>query len=275
MTLSEAVRAGLREPLVHFLGAGLLVFAFSALTGSRVDPESRTITVTAEQVQQLGERWTQTWQRPPTQTEIDGLIRDSIKEEVYYREAIRLSLDQDDAIIRRRLRSKMEYLAASTVETAVPDEATLQAWLDKFPQKYAADPAYDFDQIYLKSGDEAAAGAMLDMLRKGAGWASLGDPISLPKSLEATPQREVVRIFGDDFAEAVGRQTVGGWVGPIQSGFGFHLVRVRSARLSKKPKLVDVRQVVENDWRAATLKNRETKAYHTLLDSYSIKIAKP
>jgi peptidyl-prolyl cis-trans isomerase C len=275
MTLRDWVRAGLAEPLVHFLAAGLLVFAFSSMTGGGVDPESRTITVTAQQVQQLGERWMQTWQRPPTQAEIDGLIRDSIKEEVYYREATRLGLDQDDAIIRRRLRSKMEYLAASEAETALPDEATLQAWLDKSPQKYIADPVYDFDQIYLNASDDAAARDMLDALAKGAEWQAFGDPISLPKSLEATPKREVARIFGDDFAAALGGQAVGGWVGPISSGFGRHLVRVRAARLSKKPRLADVRQAVENDWRTATIKDREARAYQTLLDGYTVRIAKP
>ena len=80
----------LQEPFVHFLIAGLALFAFFAVRGEEVDPESRTITIDEAQVSRLAASWQQTWQRPPSPTEIDNLIRDHIKEEVYYREAIRL-----------------------------------------------------------------------------------------------------------------------------------------------------------------------------------------
>jgi peptidyl-prolyl cis-trans isomerase C len=100
----------LREPLVHFLAAGLAVFAFAALRDAPVDPASRTIIVSEKQVSRLVAQWQTAWGRTPTQREIDALIRDHIKEEVYYREAQRLGLDEDDPIIRRRLRAKMEDL---------------------------------------------------------------------------------------------------------------------------------------------------------------------
>ena len=274
-----AVRLLLREPLVHFLLAGFAVFLFWAWRGDSPDPASRTITITAEQVQRLAERWSQTWQRAPSQVEIDGLIRDYIKEEVYTREAKQLGLDVDDAVIRRRLRSKMEFLAGAQVENATPDEATLQAWLNKNPQKYAADAAYSFDQIYLKSDGEVVprerAQAALKQLSTGADWRALGDPISLPRSLEAAPKNEVAREFGDAFAATLAAQKPGGWVGPIASGFGAHLVRLRRVKTSVTPTLDQARQAVENDWRATTLKLREDKAYQALLDGYRIKIAKP
>jgi peptidyl-prolyl cis-trans isomerase C len=99
-----------------------------------------------------------TWRRPPQPQEIDALIRDYIKEEIYYREAKRLGLDEDDTVIRRRLRSKMEYLASAQVESAQADDTTLQAWLNKYPARFARDATYSFDQIYLGENgrDEAA-----------------------------------------------------------------------------------------------------------------------
>ena len=179
MQLSERLKPLLREPLVHFLLAGLAVFLFSAWRGEEVDPASRTITIDEEQVSRLVASWQQTWQRPPTQAEIDGLIRDHIKGEIYYREAKRLGLDEDDTVIRRRLRAKMEYLAAAQVENATPDDATLQQWLDRNPARYTANAAYSFDQIYLAAQDEAAARHGLESPVMGA-VAPAGDDVIVP-----------------------------------------------------------------------------------------------
>ena len=264
---------------MHFLLAGLALFFFFAWRGDVVDPESRAITITERQVERLAASWTQTWQRPPKQAELDGLIRDYVKEEIYYREGLRLELDQDDAIIRRRIRSKMEFLASSELENVAPDDATLQALLDKNPQAYAADARYRFNQIYLSAQDEAAARAraaqMLAALNKGADWQKMGDAISLPRSPQNMDRTRIAADFGDAFAASLAGIKAGQWAGPIASGFGLHLVRIESVQASAKPSLADVRQRLENDWRAQTVKDREAKAYQTLLDGYTIKIAKP
>lgn len=277
--MNDKLRAAFKEPLVHFLLAGLALFLFFAWRGGAVDPESRTITITEAQVERLAANWAQTWQRPPTQAEIDGLIRDYVKEEVYYREGLRLGLDQDDMIIRRRIRSKMEFLASSELENEVPTDATLQALLDKNPQAYAADARFSFDQIYLTAQDEAAARArathMLASLNTGAEWQKLGDSISLPRSPDNIDRARIAADFGDEFAAALAGLKPGNWTGPVASGFGLHLVRIRAVHASAKPKLADVRQKLENDWRAQTVKDREAKAYQALLDSYTIRIAKP
>jgi peptidyl-prolyl cis-trans isomerase C len=279
MVLQDQLRAALKEPLVHFLLAGLALFLFFAWRGDAVDPESRTITITEEQVERLAANWTQTWQRPPSQTEIDGLIRDFVKEEIYYREGLRLGLEQDDPIVRRRIRSKMEFLAISELENEAPGDATLQALLDKNPQAYAAEASYSFDQIYLAAQDEAAARRratqILASVNNGTDWQTQGDAISLPRSPDNVDRARIASDFGDEFAAALASIKQGQWTGPIASGFGLHLVRIRAVRASTKPTLADVRQKLENDWRAKTAKDREAKAYQTLLDSYTIKIAKP
>lgn len=274
MSTSERLKPLLREPLVHFLLAGLAIFLFSAWRGEEVDPASRTITIDAEQVSRLVASWQQTWQRPPTQAEIDGLIRDHIKGEIYYREAKRLGLDEDDTVIRRRLRAKMEYLAAAQVENAMPDDATLQQWLDRNPGRYAARATYSFDQIYL--GQSAGAAERVQAaLAAGSDWSKLGGVISLPRSLENAPQGEIARDFGEGFVSAFAGLKAGQWSGPVRSGFGLHLVRIRAVKAAEKPKLADVRQAVENDWRAATTRAREAAAYQALLDGYTIRIAQP
>lgn len=279
MSANKRMRVALREPLVHFLLMGFALFLFFAWRGDAVDRESRTITITEEQVERLAANWTQTWQRPPSQTELDGLIRDFVKEEIYYREGLRLGLEQDDAIIRRRIRSKMEFFAISELENEMPGDATLQALLDRNPQAYAPDARYSFDQIYLAAQDETTARnrakQILASLKNGTDWQTLGDVISLPRSSDNADRTRIASDFGDEFAAALPGLKPGAWSGPISSGFGMHLVRIRAVQASTKPKLADVRQKLENDWRAQTVKDREAKAYQALLDGYSIKIAKP
>jgi peptidyl-prolyl cis-trans isomerase C len=276
----ERTARWLREPLVHFLIAGAAIFAFYAWRGDAVEVGDRRIVVREEQVQRLANIWSQTWQRPPSVKELDGLIRDYIKEEVYYREAIRLGLDTDDAIIRRRLRAKMEFLASSEAETMVARDAVLQAWLDAYPARYATDPLISFQSVYVStSGDEAAAlsraKALLAQLQGGAAPQGLGDPISLPKNLTRATAEAIDRQFGEAFAAKLIAVPKGVWSGPVTSGFGLHLVRIDAVGAAHPPKLSEVRQRVENDWRSATRLTRENQAYQMLLDGYDIKIERP
>ena len=269
----------LKEPLVHFVLAGLALFALFAWRGEDADPESRTITITEEQVGQLAANWVQTWRRPPTEAEMDGLIRDYIKEEIYYREGLRLGLDSDDMVIRRRIRSKMEFLAVSEAENAKPTDAQLQALLDRNPNAYATDTRYTFDQIFIDGSDLAAAqknaARILASLAKGTNWQDLGDSISLPRSVEKADKTRVSSDFGEEFTGGLGELKIGTWSGPIKSGFGLHIVRVRAVEASRTPTLAEARQELENDWRSQSAKDREAKAYQTLLDSYTIEIARP
>jgi peptidyl-prolyl cis-trans isomerase C len=271
VTLVERVKRFAREPLVHFLVAGALVFS---IWGGGGDSADRSIIVTEAQVRALTEQWEQQWHRQPTPAEVDGLIRDLIKDEVYYREAIRLGLDQDDIIIRRRMRSKMEFLVAAQTENEVPSEAELQRWLDTHRRDYANSPALSFDQIYI-GNDADRARAALAQLDKGADPATLALPLSVPPTLDATSAVEIDRQFGDGFANTIAALPPGRWAGPVASGFGQHLVRLRKQAPGTVPPLASVRQAVENDWREANRVRRENAAYQALLDGYTIRIAKP
>lgn len=282
MALRDRLRSLRHEPLVHFLLGGLAIFAFFAWRGTEVDPASRTIVIDRAQVESLSAQFGQTFRRSPEPREIDGLIRDYIRDEVYNREARRLGLDQDDQVIRQRLRQKMEYFARSSAESEQPSDAQLQRMLDANPTKYASGARINFDQVYLGQGSPAEidkrAKSLLARLRHGADWHASGAPLSVPRSMEGATTGEIEREFGDRFAEELSSLTgkpVRTWQGPVTSGYGAHLVRLRTVIAPTPPRLAEVRQQVENDWRAATVDAREKAAYQALLDGYTIRIDKP
>jgi len=154
--------------------------------------------------------------------------------------------------------------------------------LDADPARYASGARISFDQVYLGQGDPALlrqrAEAVLARLRRGDDWQGLGEPLSVSRSMESADRNAIGREFGDGFADELtksARQPSPEWRGPVASGYGAHLARLRAVALPRAPRLSEVRQQVENDWRAATLQAREAQAYQALLDGYEIRIEKP
>jgi len=202
-------RRVLREPLLHFAVLGLGLFAlFSAVGGE--DPGSRRIVVANGTLENLAATFALTWQRPPTQSELEGLVADHVREEILYREAVALGLDADDVIVRRRMRQKMELLAESFGESAEPDEADLEAWLREHPDRYRSETRLGLRQVYLsrdaRGADvESDAARLLETLRADStdDPSALGDPISLPGELRDAPLSEVARQFGEVFAAGI------------------------------------------------------------------------
>ena len=265
------MKQALREPLVHFIGAGSALFLLMAQLGGE-DSLDRSITINEADVARLASQWEQTWRRAPTQQQLDSLIRDYIKEEIYFRESMRLGLDVDDPVIRRRLRAKMEFLANAEIQNMEPTEAALQSFYAANKIRYAEKPAFSFDQQFLGEDEEIAKASILAI---NAAKPLQAQPLSVSASMDKAASDSIAREFGDAFADSLRNLPKGRWSGPVQSGFGWHAVRVRDVVASGTPPLSDIRQRVSNDWRAETQVAREAAAYQALLDGYDIRIAKP
>ncbi len=275
MTPRARAAALLREPLVHFLIAGALVFA--VLSGRPADSGERRIVVSEAVVTRLVDRWSQAFRRQPGQGEIDGLIRDWVRDQVYYREALRLGLDQNDDVVIKRMRNKMIALAAAEAEAREPTDGELQALLDKDPARYAPEPRYDFQQIYLGADNAAArsaADAAAASLNRGGAAAGFGVPSPLPARFADIASSEVAERFGDGFAAGLDGLQPGRWTG-LSSGVGVHVVRVTRRAAPAPPALADVHRRLENDWRAAAVTAAQDKAYRALLDGYDVVIETP
>lgn len=269
--IANVFKQALREPLVHFLAAGAVLFLVMGQFGSE-DTFDRSITINEAEVTRLASQWEQTWSRPPSAQELDSVIRDYIKEEVYFREAMRLGLDADDPIIRRRLRAKMEFLATAEIQNMEPSDAALQRFYAANKMRYAEKPTFSFDQQFLGEEKDIAKALVAALT---AGKPMQAQPLSVAGSMENAPSDSIAQQFGDAFADSLRTLPQGRWSGPVQSGFGWHAVRVRKIIAAGSPKLSDIRQRISNDWRAETQTKREAAAYQALLDGYDIRIAKP
>ena len=267
----------LKEPLIHFLGGALLVFAILWATGSNRDVEDYSITIEQSEIDRLRANWIQNFRRPPTDEELDALIDQEITEEIYYREALRLGMDRDDAVIRRRLYNKMRFLDGQDAEQNEPSDAVLEQWMEQNPEKYSLPASYDFQQIYLGQGNELSNQNIEELakqLNEGAvSPADISKVISLPKQLNAAETATITRQFGEAFSRAIDDAPTGEWVGPISSGFGQHLVKIDRKIPGKPAALNDVRQAVTNDWRAAQKAEQEREALEKYRAQYDIMVA--
>jgi hypothetical protein len=273
----------LREPLVHFLLLGAALFGVFALLGDRSSEHPSHIVITPGHLEHLLVSFTRTWQRPPTAPELAGLIDDSIREEVLYREAVAMGLDRDDTIVRRRLRQKLEFLTEETAERATPSDEELQTFLQQHLDAFRVEPRLAFRHVYLsrdRRGDAATAEAqhlLTQLTRSDAALdlTALGDPFLLPPEFALVSCSEIARLFGDAFATQLQHLEPGRWTGPIASAYGVHLVFIRERVDGRIPALAEVREAVQHEWLAARRKAVHEQFYQRLRARYTVIVEQP
>jgi hypothetical protein len=189
----------IREPFIHFLLLGAAIFAAHRLVSARADNQPGKIVITQGDITSIVIGFSRTWQRPPTREELDGLIRDRVREEVYYREAMAMGLDRDDPIIRRRLQQKLQFGTDDVAAPPQPTDAALSEYLKAQADVFRVDRTFTFSQVYLdpaKHGERLAQDIdkLLTHLRQGGNsdldLTSLGDTFLLEHRFEAAPITE-------------------------------------------------------------------------------------
>lgn len=273
-------RRVLREPLAHFLVLGAALFAAYASFGRNGVEERDEIVVTRGQIEHLAAGFARFQRRPPSPEELEVLIRDHVRGEVYYREAISLGLDREDPVIRQRLRVKMEVLGDDVAALAEPTDEQLRAYLRDNADAFLIEPRYTFRHVFLdpqRRGDELsrdAAALLVRLARSGRAVdvAALGDPFLLDHGFEGMPASEVSRLFGESFAAQLADLPPLQWRGPIASGYGSHLVFVEGRTEPRAPVLEEVRDEVRQAWQNDERKKVNERFYAGLLSRYRITV---
>jgi len=274
------VKRLLREPLLHFLLLGALLFLAYNLMSRPGSSAPGKIVVTEGQIEHLATGFAKTWQRPPTDQELKGLVDDWVREEIATREAMALGLDKDDTVIRRRLRQKLEFVSDDIAAQTEPTDADLNSYLKAHPESFRIEPLFTFSQVYLnpaKHRENPARDAtqLLSRLKQAGAKADssvMGDSLLLEHTFRSSPTSEVAKQFGEAFAAALGGLTTGEWQGPVESGYGVHLVLVRERTEGRLPELAAVRDVVRREWTNAQRLAGNAKFYEELLKRYTVTI---
>src|SRR5262245_27463390 len=249
----------LKEPLLHFLLVGAALFgAYTLMNRAAEKPnvgKAPQIRVNAGDIQWLTENWTTQWQRPPTPEELRGLIADYLNEQLLAREARALGLEDNDVIIRRRLAQKLTFLIDDTMRRAEPTESELEQFYAANTQRFRSGARISLRHIYFsprRADAHSDALQTLKLLLTADGIppiAELGDRLLIQPELHDETEQSLSNAFGRGFARAVLALDTDVWSGPIESGYGFHLVHVSTLQAGKLPPLTEVRARVVEEWK--------------------------
>lgn len=271
----QQLKRFLREPFLHFCLIGSLIFVLFGMINDNQQTADDVIVVSAERTFQLKSQFEATWKRPPTVKELDHLIEGHVREEVYYRDALSLALDRNDAMVRRRLHQKMEFLidTGSYLEEPAPGE--LEAYFTANDQAYRQRPRLAIEQIYLgEKPNSVNVTQFLAALNSDPDTDStvMGERTFLPAHLGLSTSEAIDNVFGQGFFAQLVEMPQDKWVGPVVSSFGIHLVRISDRLREQTPALSEIRDLVLRDWREAKAFDVRENDYMKRRSRFIIKI---
>jgi len=276
------IRRVLREPLLHFLLLGLGLFLVHGWLVPGGGGPGERIVITQGRIEQLTTGFALMKQRPPAADELKALIDDAIREEIFYREAKAIGLDQDDTIVRRRLRQKLEFVSQDVTPVPEPSVAQLQAYLHSHPDQFRLETRYTYSQVYLDpqrhrqlQADTAQMLATLQRAGSTVDAGTLGDTLLIGHHFDGIAASEVARLFGTKFEYALRALPTGPWQGPVHSGYGVHLVRISHRDDSRTASLDEVRSEVRRRWLHDQREAANERFYADLRKRYQVTVEAP
>jgi hypothetical protein len=276
----------LREPLVHFLLIGVVLFGLYSFTnsGRPATAPSKEIRLSLDEIRQLTLLYQAQWRRLPTPQELERMVENKVQQEILYREALAMGLDKDDEIVKRRMAQKMQFLAEDVAAAREPTTAELKGWFEKNSAKFAQPPRLSFRHLYFSS-DRRGPRARDDAEQARAKLAgqpvdakiasSLADPFMFQDFYRDRAPDYLAKEFGPPFALAVAKLPPGSWQGPVESGFGWHLVFVDTLIPGRVPAFEEVEPDVKTAWLNEQKALAWEKAYEGMRAKYTVLLPAP
>lgn len=262
----------LREPLLYFFIVGAGLFLLSEQLGT---DDGRRIEVSEAERQRLSAQWQAQMGRPPTESELKALVEQWVREEIYYREARAMGLDEDDIIIRRRLAQKLTFLTEDLAAGRAPEQAELERHYQENAERYTEPERYSFSHRYYsrdrRETAERDARADLAVLTDGAADEPPdSDPFMLQRRYAQRSQREIGELFGREFAAALTEMPTDQWQGPIRSAYGWHLVMLEQRQPARELTFAEAADRVAADYRQQQRRQANEAFYTSLRERYEI-----
>lgn len=269
----------LREPLVHFIILGAVLFIGHGFWLKTYGNPDLIIDISTEELERQAVIFAGENRREPTDEDLQSLLFSYVEEQALMREAERLGLGEDDTIIRRRLAQKMRFMIEDVQSPALPDDAVLKAWFEERKDRFVTPEKRAFTHIYLSPqtrGDRLDADAVkLLGTVTIENWKTLGDPFMMKRDFEALSSNEIERLFGDTFANdlfALKTDDTSVWQGPIGSAFGLHIINVKSVEPKKIPSFEEVKGPVSAAWLDETRRQKNTVRLKKLINKYKVTV---
>ena len=264
----------IKDPLFHFLLLGVGLYFISIIWDESTQPKNR-IQITQLEQTHLADLFEITWQRPPSAGELTNLISEHIKEEVYYREALALGLDNNDTIVRRRMRQKLEFMQEDLSAAKQASEQDLKKYYVANKDKYFTNHLISFSQALVSTGQGKQSQAVtqaVEKLQNGVRPAQLSLSSLLPVSLNLETKKSIANTFGDGFLQQILQLETHTWHGPISSAFGTHVVYVNQNQAAKPLNFEAARTKINIDLIQMRREQSAEQYYQTLKDKYHITI---
>jgi hypothetical protein len=267
----------LREPLLHFLALGALIFAANALLHPPERDDPHRIAIGKPDIERVRALYTQQWGAPPDEADMPRLVENYVRSEILAREGTALGLEDDDPVVRNRLVQKMEFLLQDTSAVAQPSDAEMTAYLAAHADRYRVPERVVFRQVFFSPslrGDHAEGDARAMLASFEAGKADLaGDPFMLAADPEPRSRADIAKDFGAGFADALFALPCGSWQGPLRSALGVHLARVDQRLPERLPPLAEIRGRVHDDMMAERFQAASDAAYARIRAKYAVTVA--
>jgi len=265
----------IREPLVHFVLLSIAIFGLYQLVSANRHSADRTIVITSADINRLASLYAVETGAMPTEQEMRGIMLDYVEQEALAREARRLGMAEDDTVVQRRLAQKMTFMLSDVSAIDTPSDDVLQSWLEANVERFELPVRVSFDHVFFSDANDPRMVSTLSALRSQAEaeWQGLGDPFMLQRRYTSLPERELVRLFGPSFADAViasDAEEDGSWRGPVPSAFGAHLVRITARIPARMPALEEIKPDVLQDWRDHQQRARTSDKVAEIVDRYVI-----
>ena len=260
-----------KEPIFLFLGMGIILFICYSLFTEYYEQQNKKIYINNIQIAILKETFQKTWNRPPTEKEMNAQIENLIKDEVFYKEAVDMGLDRSDPAVKRRLRQMME-LMMDDAATSYPSEDQLSKYLDEHPEKFMEDPVISFEQMYFAARNKNDAEAQLYNLSNNIplDQSRVGNLALIPSKFENETRFSIDRRLGKQFTEELFTLDTGKWVGPIESAYGWHLIYISHIKMGKVPELAEIWDNVEREWAVEQKNIKKEQQYKLMKSNYKI-----
>jgi hypothetical protein len=257
----------LREPLLHFILLGGLLFGLDYLLSDRTN-DPHTIFVDAKVDQQARDLFKAARGREPNKEELYALRRVWLDNEVLYREGIAMQLDKGDTAIRERVIFKALSVVDANTKLPPYDDKILRDWFESHRARYDEPARYDFQEAVLADGRSDTA------LRTFVAALNAGVPEEASAGLRVfkdRPHANIEQSYGKEFAAALETAPIGEWH-VLPSRDGPRVMRLDATAKSIAADFNSLRGVVLQDWTDATLSEQRSAAVRALTKKYDVRI---